>query len=99
MSDLLGAIPKLPQRKDSLSDQLADLRSVANRLGMYDAADAIGQIFNNIDNVKYGCHCDLEPGQKPDCCVIDDEMFQNCVYAKPDMRKEQCEYWRVTAST
>jgi len=32
-------IPELPQRQDSLVDQLEDLIAVANRLGMYDAAD------------------------------------------------------------
>jgi hypothetical protein len=32
-------IPERPQRQDSLNDQLEDLVAVANRLGMYDAAD------------------------------------------------------------
>jgi hypothetical protein len=32
---------KLPQRQDSLAEQLRDLRLVANKLGMYDAADYI----------------------------------------------------------
>ena len=31
----------LKQRQDSLLNQLADLRDVANKLGMYDAADFI----------------------------------------------------------
>ena len=35
----LNEIPKLPQRQDALNDQLKDLVLVANRLGMYDAAD------------------------------------------------------------
>ena len=34
-------MPKLPQRQDSVIDQLRDLRIAANRLGMYDAADVI----------------------------------------------------------
>ncbi len=34
-------IPQLPQRQDSTSDQLEDLVKVAERLGMYDAADYI----------------------------------------------------------
>lgn len=98
-TDLLGAIPNLPQRQDSLSDQLSDLRAIANRLGMYDAADAIGRIFGSLESVKYGCHCDLEDGQQPDGCVIDDGLLRDCVHAKPNMRKEQCEYWRVIASS
>jgi hypothetical protein len=35
----LEKIPKCPQRQDDLTAQLLDLRIVANRLGMYDAAD------------------------------------------------------------
>lgn len=30
---------QLPQRQDSTVDQLKDLQQVANRLGLYDAAD------------------------------------------------------------
>lgn len=37
----IKAIPKRPQRQDALDDQLKDLALVANRLGMYDAADFI----------------------------------------------------------
>lgn len=42
--DLIGMIlntagPQLPQRQDALIDQLRDLRDVANKLGLYDAAD------------------------------------------------------------
>lgn len=38
---VLADIPQLPQRQDSTNDQLKDLRAVANRLGMYDAAELI----------------------------------------------------------
>lgn len=38
---LLSRIPELPQRQDSFANQIADLYQVANRLGMYDAADGI----------------------------------------------------------
>lgn len=34
-------IPKLSQTQAALGDQLRDLMAVANRLGMYDAADAL----------------------------------------------------------
>lgn len=37
----LELIPELPQRQDSVSDQLKDLKAIAVRLGMYDAADVI----------------------------------------------------------
>lgn len=39
--EILKQIPKLPQRQDATFDQLQDLMAVANRLGMYDAADII----------------------------------------------------------
>lgn len=42
---LISMLPQLPQRQDALNDQLEDLVLVANKLGMYDAADLIR---NNI---------------------------------------------------
>lgn len=41
---LLEQIPPQPQRQDSTKAQLADLHAFANRLGLYDAADAIKTI-------------------------------------------------------
>ena len=43
----LHQIPQLPQRQDSTLDQLQDLHAVANRLGMYDAADIVKQFIDN----------------------------------------------------
>ena len=40
-------IPHFAVRQDSLSDQMFDLISVANRLGMYDASEFIGNLFKN----------------------------------------------------
>lgn len=91
----LSKIPKLPQRQDSLAEQLDDLRAVANRLGLYDAADALLAIYGKLDTLRYGCHCDLEPGAQPDGCVI--EEGGHCTYAKPGRRKEQCQYWKIIA--
>lgn len=39
--DRVPVIAQQPQRQDSLQEQLRDLQVVANRLGMYDAADWI----------------------------------------------------------
>jgi hypothetical protein len=97
--DILKHVTSLPQRQDSVSDQLADLTRVANKLGLYDAADALRQMFGNkvLDNLKYGCHVDLEPYDDmiPDDCVIDSGDVDDCVYAKRGMVKEQCEYWKI----
>lgn len=41
IQELLKQIPDRPQRQDSVMDQLKDLAFVADRLGMYDAADFI----------------------------------------------------------
>lgn len=46
------------------------------------------------EGVKYGCYCDLEPGQSPDGCVIDEGKPLGCVYATIGGRKERCPYWR-----
>lgn len=34
-----------PQRQDSTTDQMRDLYNVANKLGFYDAADAIRRTY------------------------------------------------------
>ncbi len=49
------------------------------------------------DPVVYGCHCDLEPGQAPDGCVLLGD-GDYCIYAN-SLRKAgktvaDCEYWR-----
>ena len=46
------------------------------------------------DQVKYGCHCDLEPGQQPDGCMLDGGDYEDCIYAKKGMKKEDCKHWK-----
>jgi len=91
----LSSLPVWTQRQDSVSDQLSDLCAIANRLGFYDASDAIKQLIPSLPKLRYGCHCDLEAGMEPDGCVIDSGNLSDCIYARRDMRKEQCEYWRI----
>ena len=91
----LDKIPAFPKRQDSVSDQMADLKMVANRLGMHDAADAINQLMPKLPELKYGCHCDIYDGEEPDGCVIDTGEFGNCTLAERGGRKEQCEQWRI----
>lgn len=43
---ILASIPPQPQRQDSTNDQLRDIATFANRLGCYDAADAINLLIN-----------------------------------------------------
>ena len=93
MNDI-QTLPTWPQSQKSVAEQMADVVVIANRLGMYDAADAIVQMSKNLPNLKYGCHCDLEPHMEPDECVLDNGEG-HCIYAKEGMRKEQCKYWRI----
>lgn len=97
MSDILDLVPKLTQRQDDVLSQLQDLHRVANKMGMYDAADALAQKFLNVSalDIRYGCHVDLDPDEEPDHCVIDEGRPQDCIYAQKGIRKEQCEYWRI----
>lgn len=90
----LSKIPAFPQSQGSTKKQLDTLHWIANRVGLYDAADAIKQLIPRIGDLKYGCH--IEPCEGIfHTCVIDEEDFDECIFAKPGMRKEQCEHWRI----
>jgi hypothetical protein len=64
----LSEIPNCDQRQDSVAEQLFDLTMIANRMGMYDAADVIVQMAGRLPNIKYGCH--IEPHER---------IFEDCV--------------------
>jgi hypothetical protein len=97
MSIDLHKLPAWPQSQDSLSAQMASLIQVANRFGLYDAADAVKQMTGKLEYLHYGCHVDLEQGEVPDGCVIDIGDYNGCIHATKGMRKEQCKYWRIAA--
>lgn len=88
-------IPIWPKRQDNVESQLSDLCIVANRIGLYDAADVLRQWSKKFHEVKYGCHCGIEAGIDQGECVIDSGDLDDCIHANIGMRKEQCEYWRV----
>lgn len=44
---VLDRTPHLPQRIDSTDDQLRDVAIFADRLGCYDAADAINRLIDS----------------------------------------------------
>ena len=62
------------------------------------AADYIDAIRGEGPNVKYGCHCDLEPGMTPDDCTLRTGDVEDCVYAvklfKLDKGPQDCEYYK-----
>ncbi|MFY2597007.1 hypothetical protein ACOTHJ_13785 [Achromobacter xylosoxidans] len=43
---------------------------------------------------RYGCHCELPPGQMPDACVIDQGQRDNCCLAQDGRTRNSCEYWQ-----
>lgn len=47
---------------------------------------------------KFGCHCDLEPGQEPDGCVLDNGRVRDCVLAERLIEngkgRNDCAEWR-----
>lgn len=43
---------------------------------------------------RYGCHCDLAPGQEPDSCVIDQGHPEFCHHALAGVVRDECSYWR-----
>lgn len=48
--------------------------------------------------VRYGCHCDLEPGANPDGCVLDYDRPEDCIHAPAlvaaGQGREACHEWR-----
>ena len=56
--------------------------------------------MTNVKNgVEYGCHCDLEVGQRPDGCVLDYGEPSDCSLAQlPSGRQRRskwtCYYWK-----
>lgn len=51
----------------------------------------------------YGCHCDLEEGQAPDACVIDQGRPNDCVHAMHEEKaagwKNKCVHWKPVTTT
>ncbi|MGQ5490790.1 hypothetical protein ACUH78_18260 [Thauera sp. ZXT1-4] len=49
MRPVLAMIPQQRQRQDATDAQLRDLQAVANRLGMYDAADVLRGLLEHTN--------------------------------------------------
>lgn len=65
--------------------------------------EALDVVFASVppsarDGRRYGCHCDLEPGMKPDGCVLDEGRPFDCVNAQrlvdAGKGKEDCPDWK-----
>ena len=87
---LAAGIPGLIERWDEIHrDWQATWRGIAEDLLRTETRDA---------KYGYGCHCDLEPGMKPDGCVFDEGRSEDCVYArlllKDGKGRNDCKEWR-----
>ena len=75
----------------SCAMQMAEMESSADNTKLrLDEIDALRE-------TEYGCHCDIETmpkGFKPDDCVISSGDIADCVYAREDMKPEECKYWK-----
>lgn len=72
----LNQLPTWPQRQDSVSDQMTDLKIIANRLGLYDAADAIGLMLPEHD--------------KPICDYCKEDEGKVCILATMGLNEKRC---------
>jgi len=45
IDDIINILPIIPERNDGINQQLPELQRIANRLGMYAAADRISGII------------------------------------------------------
>ncbi len=43
---------------------------------------------------RYGCHCELPPGEEPGPCVIDLNQRQYCGHAMKGIRRDECQFWQ-----
>lgn len=48
--------------------------------------------------LEHGCHCELDPGMKPDGCVLDEGRPEQCLHAKGLVEtgkgRDDCSFWR-----
>lgn len=102
-----GEFDRPAEQPPAFPDELSVLRANITKLAAENARlerenvrlqklidDPCGLLARAKQKVKYGCHCDLLPGQTPDGCVIDDNMPSLCVNAGRFLRKEECPEWR-----
>ena len=85
-----------------LNDNRYHLHDIANRAMMlwwqeYRGTNSSLAIEPAEKPKRYGCHCELGPGEKPDGCVIK-SFPENCVHATQLLRdgktEQDCPYWR-----
>lgn len=94
-------LPMRPGLLDTENYRSFALRNEANGLAREKELKS-----SNQDQTKltlYACHCDLNPGETPDTCVIDAGRSDDCALASihrdnPNW-KHQCEHWKPVSTT
>jgi len=92
-----GGNPGIKATRDELLTALRQLDEVCDAApSPKPAVDALttGAV---AEPVAYGCHCDLDEGQTPDGCVIDQGNRDWCTRAQRIDRKEDCDMWKPIA--
>ena len=96
----------LPQRLQEVSKPIGDLameleRSIpdgpeksAGMRKLLEAKDCF--VRASLEPKKYGCYCELKPGESPDECYIDLGKSEYCMHSHSGEvnHKEECHYWR-----
>lgn len=85
-ADEVGAMLAAEIPKTQTLDELRDLL----RRGLL--------MLKGDERVRHGCYCDLEPGMKPDGCVLDYARPEDCIHApalvQAGATKWQCMHWQ-----
>jgi hypothetical protein len=85
---------------DELIDSLGMHNAAVKQLQSMGFAWVGGEWTLNAQKI-YGCHCDLEPDQKPDGCVLDYNNPNDCTHAPglvaAGKGREDCHEWRPIA--
>lgn len=87
-----------PEITPSKEDVLAALRMLAE---VCDATDSAASPERPGTPIRFGCHCDLEPGMEPDGCVLDYGRPEDCVHSHSGKvkQRERCEHWKPITIT
>jgi hypothetical protein len=86
------------RQREVLEAARNQLQRLNEKIG--DPGDTLGIIIK-IDTIlkeQWGCHCDLEEGEEPDGCVIDEGYSDSCIYAKKLLKegkgRDDCPKWK-----
>lgn len=94
-AEISDDLPMRPGLLDTENFKLSSLQSNKSSLNKEKESASTGDPESEV--VLYACHCDLNPGESPNACVIDSGVIDDCSLAlskrdTPDW-KHRCPYW------